>query len=244
MSQANDLSFLPDDYVARRARSRANRLCGSLLLVTMFGVAGAFVYAQDRLDAIRQQYATVNAQYQREADRLKRLDELQKQQTELARRAKLAEALIEKAPRTEVLASLARSMPAETTLSEVVLNSRIKLVAKTPEQILAEKQARGAKKNAAVENEVKPKLYDTTLRMVGMAYTDLQVAEYINNLSRSPYFEDVNLLVSREVSYQDQPMRRFEVEMVVRSEPKPSTEAQATGAANTPVATLQEQAAQ
>lgn len=236
MSQVNDLSFLPDDYVARRSRARANRLCGSLLLVTILGVAGAFAYSQRQLDSLRKEYTSVNAQYELEADRLKRLDTLQKQQAELARRARLAEALIEKAPRTEVLESLKSQMPAGTSLSEVIMSSRVKLMAKTPEQLLAEKQARTSKKADGAANDINPKLYDTTLKVVGMAYTDMQVADYINGLGRSPYFEDVNLLVSREITYQDQPVRRFEVEMVVRSEPKTPVD--------TSVATSQDQAAQ
>lgn len=236
MSQLNDLSFLPDDYIARRARARANRLCGSLLLVTIISVAAAFTYAQSTLESLKQEHASVNEQYRREADRLKRLDTLQKQQAELERRAKLAESLIEKVSRTEVLESVKSQLSAGMSLVEVAMNSRVKPVVKTPEQILAEKQNRGNKSAAAPE--AKPKLYDVTLKLVGMAYTDVQVADYINSLSKSPYFEDVNLLVSREIKYQDQPVRRFEVEMVVRNEPK------ATNRADTSVATSQDQAAQ
>ncbi len=224
MSQPNDLSFLPDDYVARRAKARANRLCGSLLLVTILSVAGAFTYAQNSLDSIKLEHATVNAEFRREADRLKRLDTLQKSQEELARRAKLAESLIEKMPRTEVLDSVKQELPAGMSLLEVVMNSRVRAVIKTPEQILAEKQARKPKNKAADKGpeDVAPKLYDVTLKVVGMAYTDMQVADYISSLSRAPYFDDVNLLVSREIMFQEQPVRRFEVEMKVRNEPKAS----------------------
>lgn len=233
MSQINDLSFLPDDYVARRARARANRLCGSLLLVTILSVAGAFTYAQDTLTSLKQEHTAINEQYRREAERLKRLDILQKEQAELARRAKLAEALIEKLSRTEVLESLKSQLPSGMSLVEVLMNSRVKIVPKTPEELLAEKQG---KKDVA--DEVKPKLYDVTLKVVGMAYTDVQVADYIGALAESPYFEDVNLLVSREVSYQDQPVRRFEVEMIVRNEPK------LPARVDSGVATSQDQAAQ
>ena len=237
MSELNDHSFLPDDYVVRRARARANRLCGSLLLVTILSVAGAFTYAQNTLKSLKEQHTAINDQYRQEAERLKRLDTLQKQQAELARRAKLAEALIEKVPRTEVLDSMKSNLPAGMSLVEVVINSRVKAIAKTPEQILAEKQNRGKKTPAAIA-EVKPKLYDVTLKIVGMAYTDMQVADYINSLSSSPYFDDVNLLVSRQILYQEQPVRRFEVEMVVRNEPRTSR------TPDTSVATSLDQAAQ
>lgn len=225
MSLPNDLSFLPDDYVARRAKARANRLCGSLLMVTIVSVAGAFTYAQNSLASLKQEHVRVNEQFRLESERLQRLETLQKQQTELARRAKLAEALIEKTPRTDVLSSVKSELPAGTSLVEVIMNSKVRAVVKTPEQILAEKQARkSAKKGAAVvPEEPAPKVYDVTMKIVGMAHTDMQVADYINSLGRSPHFEDVNLLVSREFLYQDQSVRRFEVEMRVRNEPKPTT---------------------
>lgn len=229
MSQPNDLSFLPDDYVASRAKARANRLFGSLLLITIFSVAGAFTYAQRSLEALRKQYVAVNEDFRRESDRLKRLDTLQKQQQELSRRAKLAESLIEKSPRSEVLNEIRSALPAGTSLMEVAMGSRVRAIVKTPEQLLAEKQARKNKaKKEAEAPAIEPKLYDTTLKVVGMAYTDVQVAEYINRLSRSNYVEDVNLLVSREVTFQDQPVRRFEVEMKVRSEPRQDLQGQAT----------------
>jgi hypothetical protein len=237
MSQLNDLSFLPDDYVVRRARARANRLCGSLLLVTIISVAGAFTYTQDALTSLKQEHAAVNEQYRRETDRLKRLDTLQKQQVELARRAKLAESLIERVPRAEVLEAVKSQLPEGMSLVELTMNSRARPIVKTPEEALAEKQNRGQKKPAS-EAEVKPKLYDVTLKLVGMAYTDMQVADYINGLANSPYFDDVNLLVSREIFYQDQPVRRFEVDMVVRSEVKPSKRVDDS------VVTSQDQAAQ
>ncbi len=220
MSMPNDLSFLPDDYVARRAKARANRLCGSLLLVTILSVAGAFTYAQNSLAQLKQEHAAVNEQFRLESERLKRLDTLQKQQSELARRARLAESLIEKNPRTEVLASLKEELPAGTSLLEVVLGSKVRPVVKTPEQILAEKQARKSAVKDATTEEPAPKLYDVNLKLAGLAYTDMQVADYINSLGRSRYFEDVNLLVSREFLYQNQMVRRFEVEMRVRDEPK------------------------
>jgi Tfp pilus assembly protein PilN len=219
MTAPNDLNFLPDDYVLARRRARANRLCGSLLAIVIVGIAGAFQYAERSLEALRAEHAQVSADFQREADRLQQLETLQKQQQILARRAGLAEALVERVPRVELLGELKELLPTNTSLMEVSMVSKVRPVIKTVEEQLAEKRASSDPKAKATPPEPKPKFYDVTLKIAGLAYTDVQVATLINRLTRSRYFDDVNLLVSREFSFDGQLVRRFEVEMRVRPEP-------------------------
>lgn len=214
---AADLDFLPDDYIAARARDRANRLCGTLLAIVIFSVAAAFGYAEMSLRSLREQHDQVTAEFDREAARLKQLDTLRKQQQAVSRRATLAEALVERTTRTALLGELTSMLPDGTSLAELTMSSKVRVRVKTPAEILAEKQS--PKSQAAPPPE--PKRYDVSLHLAGLAYTDVQVAQFISRLGRSRYFDDVNLLVSREFSHEGQLVRRFEVEMVVRPEPLP-----------------------
>ena len=217
MQDDSTLNFLPDDYVAARNRARANRLCAALLVVVILSVAGAFGYAESTLRQLRQDHVQVSADFEREAARLKQLGALQQQQEAVARRATLAEALVERTRRTMLINELTTLLPDGTSLAELVMTSRIRERVKTPEELLAEKQQARMKSTAAPS--VQPKRYNVAMRLAGMAYTDVQVAQFINRLSRSPYFDDVNLLVSREFSLNGQSVRRFEVDMTVRPEP-------------------------
>jgi Tfp pilus assembly protein PilN len=211
------LNFLPDDYVAARNRSRANKLCGGLLVIVILSVAGAFSFAETSLHQLRAEHAQVTEQFDQEASRLKQLDTLQKQQQSLARRAALAEALVQKTTRTMLMNELTALLPEDTSLAELTLTSRVRERVRTPEELLAEKQSlRNGKPLTPV---VEPKRYAVSLKLAGLAYTDVQVALFINRLSRSSYFEDVNLLVSKEFTLNGQTVRRFEVDMVVREEP-------------------------
>ena len=211
----DELSFFPDGYLARRAQARANRLCGSLLIVALLGVGGAYAIADRSLERLRGEHTQVSAAFDLEAARLGRLDSMQKEQQTLARRARLAESLVERTPRAEVLTELRDLLPEDASLVELVMASRVHPpTPKTPQQILAERQSPGM---AVVE----PKVYDVTLRVGGIAFTDVQVAQFISRLSRSRYFDDVNLLVSRDMDVAGQSMRRFDVELIVRAEPLP-----------------------
>lgn len=211
------LDFLPDDYVAARNRARANRLCGALLAIVIVSVAGAFGYAELSLKSLREEHAAVTADFDRESARLAQLDTLRKQQQSVARRATLAEALVEGTTRTELLAELTSLLPDGTSLSELVMTSKVREHVKTPDEIIADKQA--AALGRPVVPTVEPKRYDVSLRLAGLAYTDIQVAQFISRIGRSRYFDDVNLLVSKEFSYDGQLLRRFEVELVVRPVP-------------------------
>src|SRR3954467_1431036 len=46
MSSPNQLSFLPDDYLERKAQRRTNVICASLFLVVMTSIGGAFTVSE------------------------------------------------------------------------------------------------------------------------------------------------------------------------------------------------------
>lgn len=213
------LDFLPDDYVIARARARANRLCGALLAIVIVSVAGAFGTAELSLKSLREQHANVTAEFERESARLEQLDTLRKQQQAVSRRATLAEALVERTTRTALLAELTALLPDGTSLSSLTLTSRVRERVKTPEELAAAKQA--SRSGKAVPAVVEPKRYNVALKLGGFAYTDVQVAQFISRLARSRCFDDVNLLLSKEVDYEGQLLRHFEVEMAVRAAPLP-----------------------
>ena len=42
----NELSFLPDDYLERKAQRRTNAICAVLFLVVMCAIGSAFTYTE------------------------------------------------------------------------------------------------------------------------------------------------------------------------------------------------------
>jgi hypothetical protein len=54
-----------------------------------------------------------------------------------------------------------------------------------------------------------------SIKITGIAGTDVQVAQFITRLNQSGLVRDVNLVVSEEFKGDGESMRRFQIEMMV-----------------------------
>jgi hypothetical protein len=54
-----------------------------------------------------------------------------------------------------------------------------------------------------------------SLQLIGLAPTDADVADFMAALAECPMFVNLNLAYSEEVTVEDQPMRKFRVEMML-----------------------------
>lgn len=228
MSNApNQLSFLPDDYLARKAQRRSNALCASLFLVVMVGMGSAFVFTERSLRATESEHAKIEKQFTEAAIRIKQVQQMQEKQKRMAYQADLIASLLEKVPRSYLVAEVTNALPVGVSLLDFALDSKVKSVAQGEKNRNAFEQRKVAAKkdkNAPPEPpQPKPKALDVTMRVTGVAETDVQVAQLINKLSRSRVFKDVNLIISDEytpVSDKDKlameaKMRRFVIELTL-----------------------------
>jgi Tfp pilus assembly protein PilN len=162
---------------------------------------------------------------------------MQEKQKRMARQAELTASLLEKVPRSFILAEITNNMPAGLSLLDLNLESkeRPKPVAPNAPKTAYElqKAAREGQKNPnAQPQQPEPKLYDIGLKITGIAITDVQVAQFLKNLSTSKLLREVNLLVSEEYTQGDDKLRKFQIEMALDrgAEVKPQTQPTATAA--------------
>ena len=59
----NELSFLPEDYLERKARRRANFLCGALSVIVMGTIGSAFAVCERSMRSLDTASAEVDNQY-------------------------------------------------------------------------------------------------------------------------------------------------------------------------------------
>lgn len=222
MSGPNQLSFLPDDYLDRKARRRANVLC-ALGAFVVLGIAGTvFWYTEKLTTAVEKRSAEVGKQYAEAANRIEKVNQMRSQQQQVVRRAELAASLVEKVPRSNVLAEFTNNLPEGLSLLNLGMESREK-----PGAAVAPMTAFEAKR-AALEGRNRTaapvaKVYDVFIRIEGIASTDVQVAQLIARLNRSPLFKEVNLVISDVYtnkvkvngSDQDETLRKFQIEMML-----------------------------
>lgn len=227
-------SFLPEDYVSRKAEVRMNFLGLALFAVVMLGVVGAFFVTNHRWTAIREQQRVITAQYEQEAQKIEQLKTLEAQRTQMMEKAEVTTALIERVPRSVLLAQLISTMPRDVTLLELSLKSKrldtepkVVETAKTKKPVVktlgkTDPKAKPGAKGAPPPPEEKPKArppkFEYTLSLQGVAGVNNDIADYLAKLKASPILEKVDLQYIKETTLNDMPMRRFEILAQIRAE--------------------------
>ncbi|HEV7300190.1 MAG TPA: PilN domain-containing protein [Tepidisphaeraceae bacterium] len=229
MTSPNQLSFLPEDYLERKARRRANVVCAALFVVVVGAIGSAFTLSDARLREIEVRRDKVDAEYTQAAKRIKEVQSMKDKQQRMARQAELTDSLLERVPRSYLLAEITNAMPSGISLLDLALDSKAKaapVVVKTQfeEKRAKAKAAKVAKGEAAAPPPPAPKQYDVFLRVTGIADNDVQVAQFISRLNGSDLLKDVNLVISDEFQKvrnstgekTGDKMRRFQIEMSLR----------------------------
>src|SRR2546429_614364 len=100
MAAPNEPSFLPDDYLQRKARRRTNAICAILFCVVMAAIGSAFLVTEKSMREIDGQYSAVQQQYTEAAKRIDQVQQMQQKQRTMAQQAELTASLLEKVPRS------------------------------------------------------------------------------------------------------------------------------------------------
>lgn len=218
MSSPNELSFLPEDYLAKKARRRANILCGALSVVVMGTIGTAFALSERSMQGLDADLAAVEARYAEAASQIEAVKTMHAKQRQIVQHAELAAALVERVPRSNLLAAFTNALPPGVSLLELSLESK----PRTPPPTAAPTggtafdarvaaAAGGGPRKAAAE----PPRYDVFLRLTGVADNEVQVGEFITKLNRSPLLRDVNPVLIDAFVKDKATLRRFQLEMMV-----------------------------
>ena len=201
MNSPSELSFLPEDYLERKARRRANFLCGALSVIVMGTVGSAFAVNERSMRSLDAMAADVDRQYADAAVRIAQVEKLHTAQKQLVTHAELAATLVEKVPRTNLLAELTNALPTGASLIDLGLETAPHQAPPTPV---------GAAPSKAPTETPPP---DVKIRLTGMADDDVQVAQFIGKLNQSKLFRDVNPLITDTFVQDKTTLRRFQIEM-------------------------------
>jgi Tfp pilus assembly protein PilN len=183
-----------------------------LFLVVIVAIGSAFSYTDRSVRDLEKEHEEVEKQYTEAAKRIDLVKELQDKQRQMATQAELAASLLEKVPRSYVLAEVTNALPTGVSLLDLTLESHLRTQPAPPPKTAFD--AKRADSNGQPQPE-QPKLYDVSLRISGIAYTDVQVAQFITKLNQSKLLSDVNLVISDEFKQDDQQLRRFQVEAMI-----------------------------
>ncbi len=213
-------SFLPEDYLARKAERRTNIFAITMFTVVMFGVIGAFFVTNRQWHDVHLHQRTVNVQFAQAAENIKQLEELEQQKAELLEKADLTTALVEPINRSVLLAEIINRAPARTTILEINLDSKRldraiqrRTVQEKPGESLTKRSTRSRNRNETQEVPVilAPR-YESTLAIIGIVPRNTDVARYLAALQRCELLMNVELIQTEKTTIREREVFRFRIE--------------------------------
>jgi len=202
------VDFLPEDYVAAKSRTRANLLCFGLFLVVMVGIGWAFVINQQRDAEVEALNEQVNDTILRENRKLQQMRKLSQEKRSMLEKARVTGMLLQRVPRSLVLAELTNAMPKDCSWLSWKLSS---VKAKEPRgrRPVSRLQARLMARRAAQQ----PPKMTVKLTIEGLSPTDLEVSKFMTAIKTCPLFDNVNLVSTEEHRQDKEILRKFRVQL-------------------------------
>ncbi len=224
---SSQASFLPSDYIARKAAFRNNVITASLFVMVMGATVGAFVVTHIQWRGLKARYEEVTQACEGEKKKLAQLDTLREQRSEMMEKAQITAALVERVPRWAVLGEIDYRMPLTMRIDELTLKgtrtdtkvSAPPPTVKTLSGTVAKSRAKTDKKDSADEKpRISAPAFTHTLIIAGTAEENNDVADYIASLKQSPVLRNVELTFIRDQKFDDLVLRQFEVVALLRSD--------------------------
>ncbi|XAL99522.1 PilN domain-containing protein [Phycisphaeraceae bacterium D3-23] len=210
---AKNNSFLPEDYLDRKIARRTNLICIALFLV-MIGAIGAAFYVQSRQDdGTRTELARVNSTFSDRALQLRQIEQLQERKQQMIGKAKIVQQLVERVPRSIILAEMINHMPGTLSLLELTLETKIVKPGARPQTAIERDRLERGEAEAEENEEVTIAPREITIEVVGVAPNDNDVSVFMQNLSINPLFTGVGLEYIERYAIEGNDMRRFRIVM-------------------------------
>lgn len=213
-------SFLPEDYVHRRAARRTNITLLLLFVLVLGGVCGTYAYLWKDAQAAQARNKVANDRVAEFARRIDQAEQLQAQRAQLLTKAAIAKALVERMPRTRLFSELINNMPPTIIWSEVEIETRaIKGAPPTTAIQKATADIRSSNNKATLAAPIIERQQEVTgIRILAFAPTDIEVAAFMTSLSVNPLFENVTLAFSEEKDIDGRRARNFRIDLTVRND--------------------------
>ncbi len=206
------VNLLPEDYMARRAQKRVNVLSLVLFGLVMAAVIGATIASEQGLAKSREVYDRVNQSYSEASKLIGQVQQLEGAKQQMFKKAKLAGGLLERVPRSYLLATVTNALPPGGSLKKFSLSSKRRRTVALSNNAKSRFAKTAAQRDPGAAANRSSRL-DLSIEVIGLAGTDVEVARFIASMARCPLIEDVELVYSEEKKFQEAVVREFKVNM-------------------------------
>jgi len=208
-----NIDFLPERIKVQRARRKRLIRVGYLLAVCVGALVLLGFSRQERVKAAQAELALLSERSGNVRRQLATLDFLQAQHADLLVKKRIDEELGSRVDALDVLAELGRMMPEGIAITSLNLEA-----VAVPAPAVGQAKTSASARPAPAGNAPRAKetlVNRVRLDLVGLAPTDVDVANFIGQLSASPLFEDVNMGYAKNTRIKDRSAREFKVSCFV-----------------------------
>ncbi|UCH81612.1 MAG: PilN domain-containing protein [Nitrospiraceae bacterium] len=217
MLRKREINLIPPDVILREhVQKRIWMWSGIIVLVIMF-LAGMYVYEQREISAVNEAIAHLSIKKNEIEDMMKQVKILQEKRDRLARKERVINMLLHKRSISLLFAELERDMNENVWLTSFEFKDPSSAANTTGEgqndddwvetgYFIVRKNNKAKKKDAENERPV------VTAELRGMALSNKDLARFLEKLSASNMFSDVNLQYSREDTSGDGGLVEFAIE--------------------------------
>ena len=209
------VDFLPERIKARRRRQRRIVKHTYMLTICLVGLALLGILRHERVEIVRAELAQLGA---RDADiklQLGRRGELEREKAELYVIQRIDEQLGSRLSSFMLLSELQRLLPASMMLTQLSVETMdVALGGGSSGRggLSHAPGARAAGQPTGGQDRTEKRL---RLTLTGLARKNVDVANFIGQMSACPLFEDVNMGYSRDVKIKNRTARQFQASCYV-----------------------------
>lgn len=206
----SDIDFLPDRIRAQRARWRRLRLQAGFLLVFGTALAGLGYAFHGRIETAQVELGLLTDRADGLQVELRLRESLEAQLADLTIKKRIEEQLGRRVGTLDVLAEVQRVLPESMALTSMTMET---VEVRLPEEAVDRQDpARAAVRKSKGAERIGKRV---RLTITGLAPTDVDVANFIGQLSASSVFEDVNMGYAKNLTFRGRDARAFQASCYV-----------------------------
>jgi len=207
-----NVDFLPEQMRVQRARRQRVVRQVYLLALCALGLALLGYLRQGRVRKANAELAMLNERACSVNQQLAKRNELEQQLAELMITKRIEEHIGSRVNALDVMSELGRLLPKSIFLTSMNIETMdVRIPVSSTEMQSSENRAVIAGSPQKKERIVKR----VRLVITGLAPTDVDVANFIGQLSASPLFEDVNMGYARNMTFNGRAAREFQASCYV-----------------------------
>ncbi|MCC7191402.1 MAG: hypothetical protein IT444_01360 [Phycisphaeraceae bacterium] len=202
----NEINFLPQVFIEQQTRHHRVHRELVWVAVTLLAIVGWYASSRGSLDSLESYANALRDEADAVRDQVSEMEKLRIQQKSLLHQVKIQRELTQPINTTSVLATVAKLMSPSMALTSLELQGTRPVPAPAPPKL---KEGEVAPPPKPAQRQI------LRLEFIGLAPSDVEIANFVGRLSDHQLFSNVKMIYSRATVVTELQAREFRIELEV-----------------------------